>query len=93
MKTSRRTLFYEIVAAAHLGVGALLLVHVYLPLINPDLYAISIDERGRARWSSLALEESTQSLMYYLLGTLLALVVLGVAWRFNVKALRSRDEA
>jgi len=80
-------------AAALLGAGTLLLVLVYLPVINPDLFQFATDEFGRTvRVSLRTLGESAQPLSYYVIGTPLALLLLLAAWWLNIKAFRARGE-
>jgi hypothetical protein len=93
MKRSFRAFIFEIAAAALLGAGALLLVLVYLPLINPGLFEFVPDESGHIHRVSLReLGERVRPLSYYLIGTPLALLLLAAAWWFNIKAFRARGE-
>jgi len=59
--------------------GALLLVWVYFPIINPIQY-------------SLDSHQETASLSRYILGTPISVLILSVAWYFNREALKLKQE-
>ena len=89
MAASLKICASRILAACLLGAGAFALVVTFLPIINPRLFEYVTDERGRTRHVTPAERgEPAQPLAYYLVGTPLALCLLGAAWYFNVKALR-----
>lgn len=69
----RKSVPYEIIAAILLTLGAVLLVVVWFPVINP------------AQYEMLSHQESPP-LARYLVGTPVALLVLARAWYFNRKA-------
>jgi hypothetical protein len=71
---------YEIVAAIMMMFGAVLLVAVYFPVINPEQYRLES-------------HQETASLSRYIVGTPISFLILGGAWYFNRKARRlKRDE-
>ena len=78
----------RMLAASLLAAGAFTLVATFLPIINPRLFEYVTDDRGRTRHVTPAERgEPAQPLTYYLVGTPLALGLLGAAWYFNVRAL------
>lgn len=76
MNRARRALAYSVVAAACPGAGAFLLVAVWLQVINPRL----------------AWYEEPHGLAWYIVGSVLALILLAAAWWFNLKAIERRRE-
>jgi hypothetical protein len=66
--------------------GAVLLVYVYLPLINPPLYRID-SQRDR-----IASQQKTAPIGRYICGTPASLVILRGAWHFNRRAQRVKQE-
>jgi hypothetical protein len=72
MKRLPQVIAYRILAAALLGAGAFLIVAAWLQVINPGLAAF----------------DEPHGLVWYTVGTFLAIVLLGLAWCFNLKALR-----
>jgi glycerol uptake facilitator-like aquaporin len=76
----KKSIPYEIVAAVSAMLGAVLLVFVYYPVINPIRYRIDS-------------HHETAPLSRYILGTPVSLLILSGAWYFNRKAQRrKRDE-
>lgn len=69
----KKYLQYEIVAAILMMFGAVLLVAVYFPLINPIQYRLDSHQEAAP-------------LSRYILGTPVALLILWSAWHFNRKA-------
>jgi len=70
---------YESVAAVLAVVGAVALVAVYYPIINPDQFSIDF-------------HRDSMPLGWYILGTPIALAILVAAWRYNGKAARLKRE-
>ena len=70
---------YESVAAVLALVGAVALVAVYYPVLNPEQFSLDSGRDGAP-------------LSRYLLGTPAALFVLAAAWHFNRKAVRIKRE-
>jgi ABC-type nickel/cobalt efflux system permease component RcnA len=70
---------YEFVAAVLAVLGALLLVAVYFPVLNPAQWSIDSQQEGAP-------------LSRYLLGTTASMLVLSGAWYFNRKAAKLRRE-
>ena len=76
----KKTVSYEIVAAIMMMLGAVLLVAVYYPVINPIQYRIDS-------------HQDTAPLSRYIFGTPISLLILWGAWHFNRMARRlKRDE-
>ena len=76
----KKSVPYEIVAATMMMLGAVLLVFVYYPNINPVQY----------RFDS---HQESAPMSRYIIGTPVSLLVLLVAWYFNRKARKlKRDE-
>ena len=93
MTTSPKLWAFRILAAALLAAGAFTLCATFLPFINPRLFEYVTDERGRTRHVTPAERgEPAQPLAYYFVGAPLALCLLGAAWYFNVRAIRSEPE-
>ena len=93
MKTILKAYLCEIVAAGLLAGGAFLLVATYLPVINPDLFRYATDEFARVvRIDPSEMGERVQSLGRYLIGTVSSVLLLALAWHFNLKAFRSRGQ-
>ena len=69
----KRSQCYEIAAATIAILGAVLLVSVYFPIINPDQY--HIDSHG-----------GTLSVWRFIFGTPFSLAILCASWRVNLRA-------
>jgi hypothetical protein len=69
----RKSVPYEIIAAILMALGAVLLVVVWFPVINPAQY-------------EMLSHQKSPPLARYLVGTPVALLVLARAWYFNRKA-------
>jgi len=76
MKASSK---YESIATVLALVGAVALVAVYYPILNPEQF-------------SLDFGQDSAPLSRYIIGTPLSLVILVAAWRFNRKAMRLNRE-
>jgi hypothetical protein len=70
VKTSPK---YESIAAILALVGAVALVAVYYPIINPGQFSMDFDR-------------DDMPLIWYILGTPASLFILAAAWHFNRKA-------
>ena len=75
----RKSLPYEILAAISAIVGAVVLVVIYFPILNPGQYRIE------------TLHE-VPSVAYYIIATPFPLLILGAAWYWNRKAQRMRRD-
>jgi hypothetical protein len=75
----RRSLPYEVLATVMALLGALLLVKVFVPLLNPGLYQV---RSGRAG----------EPVGYYLVWAPIPLIILGFAWYLNIKGQRLKRE-
>jgi hypothetical protein len=75
----RKSLPYEIFAAASAMMGSLILVAVYYPILNPIQYQIDS-------------HDNLPSVGYYLIMTPIPLAILWVSWRFNKKAQQLKRE-
>jgi hypothetical protein len=76
MKTSAK---YESIGAVLALVGAVALVAVYYPILNPEQF-------------SLDSSRDNVPLIRYTLGTPASLFILATAWHFNRKAMRLKRE-
>jgi predicted Co/Zn/Cd cation transporter (cation efflux family) len=76
----KKSIPYELVAATLMMVGAVLLVFVFYPYINPVQYRIDN-------------HRETAPMSRYIFGTPVSVLILRAAWYFNRKARRlKRDE-
>ncbi|MDB6067987.1 MAG: hypothetical protein JWR26_4195 [Pedosphaera sp.] len=76
----KKSIPYEIIAAVSAMLGAVLLVFVYYPIINPIQFGIDN-------------HQGTAPLARYILGTPVSLLILSGGWYFNRKAQKlKRDE-
>jgi hypothetical protein len=69
----RKSLPYEIIAAVSAMLGALILVSVYYPVLNPIQYEIDS-------------HKDLPSVGYYIIMTPIPLAILWVSWKLNRKA-------
>jgi H+/Cl- antiporter ClcA len=74
----RKSVPFEIIAATLLMLGAVLLVVVWFPVINPGKY-------------EMLSHQASAPLARYLVGTPVALLMLAGAWHFNRKARRLKQ--
>jgi hypothetical protein len=75
----RKSLPYEIIAAVSAVLGALILVVVYYPLLNPIQYEIDS-------------HQDLPSVGYYIFMTPIPLAILSASWYFNRKAQQLKRE-
>jgi hypothetical protein len=75
----RKSLPYEIIAAVSAMLGALILVSVYYPVLNPIQYEIDS-------------HEDLPSVGYYIIMTPIPLAILWVSWKLNRKAQQLKRE-
>ena len=76
----KKAILYEVLAAIMMIVGAVCFVYVYIPIINPELYAMSTDRE-------------TAPIMRYIVGTPVALLILMGAWYCKRKAQKLKLES
>lgn len=75
----RKSLPYEIIAAVSAMLGALVLVSVYYPVLNPIQYKIDS-------------HEDLPSVGHYIIMTPIPLAILWVSWKLNRKAQQLKQE-
>lgn len=77
MRRSHRSLAYSVAASAFLGAGAFALAAVWFQKLN----------------SALAWYEEPHGLVWYILGSGMAVLLLIVAWLLNLKAIKLHEAA
>jgi hypothetical protein len=75
----RKSLPYEVLAAASAIIGAFILVVVYYPLLNPVQFEIDSHEEPPSLW-------------HYILATPIPLLILAASWCLNRKAQRLKQD-
>jgi uncharacterized membrane protein YedE/YeeE len=76
----KKSLPYEIIAVVLAMIGAIILVSVYYPLLNPVQFKIDS-------------HQDTPSVGYFIFATPIPLLILSASWYFNRKAQHIKREA